>query len=136
MKVDGGCHCGALTYAAEIDPQRVVICHCTDCQTLTGTVFRINVFSHEGGFTLLSGEPKIYAKTVECGAQRSLAFCSDCGTQIYSTSIGDEPKVYAIRTGTLRQRENLIPSAQTWTRSALHWVDELSGIHKFEKQAT
>src|SRR5262245_4627881 len=37
MKVDGRCHCGYITYEAEIDPEKVMICHCTDCQTLTGS---------------------------------------------------------------------------------------------------
>ena len=40
MKIDGACHCGAIAYQAEIDPQRVRLCHCTDCQVLTGSAFR------------------------------------------------------------------------------------------------
>ena len=43
MKIDGGCHCGNITYSAEIDPENVGICHCTDCQTLSGTAFRTSV---------------------------------------------------------------------------------------------
>ena len=30
MKIDGGCHCGYITYEAEADPQKPFICHCTD----------------------------------------------------------------------------------------------------------
>ncbi|WP_208021386.1 GFA family protein [Paracoccus versutus] len=41
MKVDGRCHCGHATYQAEIDPGRVSICHCTDCQQLAGSAFRV-----------------------------------------------------------------------------------------------
>jgi hypothetical protein len=37
MKIDGGCHCGTVTYRADIDPGQVSVCHCTDCQTLTGS---------------------------------------------------------------------------------------------------
>ena len=37
MKIDGGCHCGAIAYEAEVDPEKTSICHCTDCQQLTGT---------------------------------------------------------------------------------------------------
>ena len=40
MKVDGGCHCGFITYEAEIDPEKVMICNCTDCQRLSGSSFR------------------------------------------------------------------------------------------------
>jgi len=36
MKVDGRCHCGYITYEAEIDLENL-ICHCTDCQTLSGS---------------------------------------------------------------------------------------------------
>ncbi len=35
MNIEGGCHCGALRYEAQIDPEGVGICHCTDCQTLS-----------------------------------------------------------------------------------------------------
>ena len=50
MKIDGGCHCGYITYSAEIDPEDVGICHCTDCQTLTGTAFRTSVRATKEAF--------------------------------------------------------------------------------------
>jgi hypothetical protein len=40
MKIDGRCHCGQITYEAEVEPNAMFICHCTDCQTLTGTAYR------------------------------------------------------------------------------------------------
>ena len=43
MKVDGQCHCGAIAYKAEIDPAKSQVCHCTDCQVLTGTVYRVHL---------------------------------------------------------------------------------------------
>ncbi len=36
MRIDGQCHCGHIAYEAEIDPDRVSICHCRDCQQMTG----------------------------------------------------------------------------------------------------
>ena len=59
MKVTGRCHCGQISFEAEIDPTQVRVCHCTDCQTLTGTAFRTNVGSLPGTFVLKSGAPKI-----------------------------------------------------------------------------
>jgi hypothetical protein len=32
MQLTGGCHCGHITYEAEVDPETVRVCHCTDCQ--------------------------------------------------------------------------------------------------------
>ena len=50
MKIDGSCHCGAIRYEAEVDPGGVSICHCTDCQKLTGSAFRVTVAGGGGGF--------------------------------------------------------------------------------------
>ena len=37
MHVTGKCHCGKIAYEAELDPAGVAICHCSDCQMLTGS---------------------------------------------------------------------------------------------------
>ena len=75
MHIEGGCHCGYITYEAEVDPDAVGICHCTDCQTLTGTAFRTTVPAPKAGFKILTGQPKIYVKTAESGNKRAHAFC-------------------------------------------------------------
>ncbi len=93
MKIDGCCHCGYITYGAEIDPEKVMICHWTDCQTLSGSAFRTVALTRNGTFKVLSGELKIYVKTGENGAKRSQSFCPECGTPIYSTTVGEGPKV-------------------------------------------
>ena len=43
MKIDGACHCGYITIEGEADPQKTTICHCRDCQTGTGSAFRVSV---------------------------------------------------------------------------------------------
>ncbi len=125
MNINGGCHCGHITYEAEIDPEKVAICHCTDCQTLSGSAFRTVAPSKKGSFKLLSGELKVYIKTAESGAKRPQAFCPECGTPIYATAVGDGPKIYGIRVGTIQQRDVLAPVRQVWTRSAQHWLPEI-----------
>ena len=80
MKIDGACHCGRISYQAEIDPERVELCHCTDCQTLSGSAFRVVAMTREGTFKLLSGKLKVYVKTGESGAKRAQSFCPECGT--------------------------------------------------------
>jgi hypothetical protein len=134
MKVDGGCHCGRIRYEAKVDPEKVVICHCTDCQTLSGSAFRTVVPTNEGSFNLLSGEPKVYVKTGESGNKRVQTFCPECGTPIYSSTVGDHPKVVGLRVGTIRQRDQLIPGDQFWFRSAQPWLQDLPTIRKREKQ--
>ncbi len=132
MKIDGACYCGYITYEAEIDPDEVWICHCTDCQTLSGTAFRTLVIVPEDAFLILSGVPKIYVKTGSSGAKREQSFCPKCGSPFYSTSLGDGPKVYNIRLATVRQRDELPPKKQYWSRSALHWLSDLDTVPKIE----
>ena len=134
MKIDGSCHCGYISYEADVDPDNVEICHCTDCQTQSGSAFRTVVPTPEKEFKLLSGQPKIYVKAAESGAQRELAFCPECGTPIYSTAVGEGPKFYGIRVGTVHQRDDLPPKTQYWVRSAQHWVENIGALPKVEKQ--
>jgi hypothetical protein len=68
MKIDGRCHCGYIAYEAEANPAKALICHCTDCQTLSGSAFRTVLPTREGSFKLRSGELKIYVKTGESGS--------------------------------------------------------------------
>ena len=133
MQIDGGCLCGAITYAAKIDPARVIICHCSDCQINSATAFRYGALVRREDFQLLTGAPRTYLKTAESGMQRVLAFCSDCGTSLYG---GDavEPQFYSLRLGTCRQRAALVPRLQIWRRSALPWVTEIASIPSFEAQ--
>ena len=41
MKIHGSCHCGAISFTALVDPQKVLICHCADCQKLHGNAFAL-----------------------------------------------------------------------------------------------
>jgi len=135
MKVDGGCACGAIKVEAEADPERTQVCHCTDCQTATGTAFRVSV-PVPGATLKLTGQPAIYVKTTaDSGNPRVQAFCGACGTPIYSTTPGDgvQPS-YTVRVGMLRQRAELPPRKQTWWRSHRPWVTELAAVPKAEKQ--
>jgi len=133
MKINGGCHCGAITYEAEADPHKVVICHCTDCQTLSGSAFRIVVGIAEEDFTLLSGDLKIYVKTAESGNKRAQAFCPECGTNIYATSVGDGPKLLGVRVATAHQRDDLPPKRQVWFQSHQHWLMNLEAVPAVNK---
>ena len=134
MKIDGRCHCGNITFEAEADPSTVVICHCTDCQTLSGSAFRTVVPTKEGSFRLLSGTPKVYVKTGESGNKREQTFCPYCGTPIYSAPIGEGAKVVSLRVGTIRQRDQMIPTDQYWSRSAQTWLSALPMIQRRQTQ--
>jgi len=119
-----------------VDPEQVRVCHCTDCQTLTGTAFRVVVPAKKGTFELRGAAPKTYVKTTaDSGVPRLQGFCGECGTPLYSTSVGDQPdKPYALRVGVIRQRAELPPKLQQWCRSSLGWTQSLGSLEQVAMQ--
>jgi hypothetical protein len=132
MKIDGRCHCGAITFEAEVDPAMLGICHCSDCQTLSGSAFRANIAAPAAQFALRGDTLKSYVKTAESGNKRRHAFCGNCGTPIYACAVQD-PQNYSLRVGTIAQRAAFVPRRQIWRRSALPWVDTLATVAAAEK---
>lgn len=127
MRVEGSCHCGNVSYEAEVDPGGVAICHCTDCQMLTGSAFRVSVRAPAETFRLLSGRLQTYVKTAESGTKRIHAFCPNCGTPVYACAI-EKPSTFSLRVGCLKQRAELPPKLQIWHSSALPWSSDLSAV--------
>jgi hypothetical protein len=133
MQVHGSCHCGGIQYTASVDPARTTICHCTDCQRLTGTAYRVSVPAIEGSFELIAGEPSIYVKIGDAGSRRAQVFCPNCGSPMY-TYDADDPTVYGLRVGCIEERQALVPGKQKWCRSALKWTENLAGMEKLQAE--
>ncbi|MFZ2100592.1 MAG: GFA family protein [Oricola sp.] len=128
MHIDGQCHCGRITYEAEIDPERVGICHCTDCQQLTGSPYRVSVTTEVENIRRAGEEPKCYVKTGSSGAKRLQYFCGECGSPLFVTGEGEAGKVWGIRWGSIVQRAELAPQRQIWCRSATPWAMDISAL--------
>jgi hypothetical protein len=133
MKIEGGCHCGRIRYQATIDPESVSICHCTDCQRLTGTAYRVSVRARREDLGLLAGSPRTYIKTGDSGAQRAQVFCPECGSPLYTYAVADPARV-GIRVGSIDQRRDLVPARQIWCRSALDWAMDIRELPKSERE--
>jgi len=126
MQINGACHCGAISFVAEVDPGRVMVCHCTDCQILSGSPFRAVVAASIDKFSLL-GTPKSYVKVAQSGNRRAQVFCPQCGTPLYATA-PENPTTVVIRLGCVEQRDQLKPAVQIWQHSAMPWLAELTAV--------
>ena len=109
MEVHGQCLCGGLQYQANVDPESSHICNCTDCQTLSGSAFRVTVFVDDNSFKITSGEPATYIKIADSGRRSELGFCPRCGTSIFSRPPAGENGYFGLCVGALAQRDVLIP---------------------------
>ena len=134
MKVDGQCHCGSIAFEAEVEPGTINVCHCADCQRLTGSAFRANISAAAATFRIVRGEPARYVKTADSGARRVHAFCSSCGGPVYSAAESN-PQSFSLRVGTLNQRHELgAPQRQIWVKRQFTWLATLAGVPKHEGQ--
>jgi hypothetical protein len=88
MEIDGQCHCGQVTYRADIDPEKVSICHCTDCQSLTGSPYRVTVICSVDQVRMAGKAPKVYAKAGDNGRTRFQHFCGECGSPLFTSGEG------------------------------------------------
>ena len=125
MKIDGQCHCGLVTYEADIDPLKVSICHCTDCQALTGSPYRVTAIC-SGEQIRMTGKPtQTFVKTGDNGRRWFQHFCGQCGSPLFTEGGPDD---WGIRWGSIRQRAQLKPTRQIWCRSAAPWINDLAGL--------
>ncbi|HET7670732.1 MAG TPA: GFA family protein [Burkholderiales bacterium] len=110
MKIHGSCHCERIAFEAELDPARVGLCHCTDCQSLSGSAFTLYAQVQREAFRLLRGD-------------------TECGSRLWAAAEKDTP-LYNLRVGTLRERAELRPRVQLWCRSAMPWLREIDAVPK------
>jgi len=79
MKVQGGCHCKAVRFEAEV-PTAVEVLDC-NCSICAKTGFRHLIVPHED-FRLISGEASLTSYRFGTGAANHL-FCRLCGVKSF-----------------------------------------------------
>jgi hypothetical protein len=132
MHVHGRCHCGEISYDADVTPGTVAICHCADCQAFAGAPYRAMI-RPDPATLALSGEPKHYTKTADSGRQRVQGFCGTCGSHLYT--MDPDGTNLSLRIGVIAERHGLgEPARQIWCDSALEWASDLSGIPQTARQ--
>ncbi len=126
MRIDGECFCGKIAYEAELTSPEISICHCSDCQALSGSPYRATATARQADFRVTRGEAAKYVKTGSSGLKSAQYFCASCGSNLYR--IGENDDKVGIRIGTIRQRHALTPADQCWLQSGLKWAQDLRAI--------
>jgi hypothetical protein len=81
MKLEGGCYCGQLRYAAEGEPMMKAQCHCRECQYISGGAANMFMVMPVAGFSYTKGTPKQFSRRDLEGAV-TREFCAECGTHL------------------------------------------------------
>ena len=73
IKINGGCYCGDITIAGEVSSDKIMACHCTDCQKFSGAPFRaVAVIAADA--VKISGTVTEFLKIAESGNERLQGF--------------------------------------------------------------
>jgi hypothetical protein len=129
----GGCLCGAVRYEVSAEPVAFMLCHCRDCQYISGGEPAAVVVVPKPAFRLAKGQVKSYAVKGDSGKEVARQFCGECGTPLFSALEGN-PQLWAIKAGSLDDPSWLKPTAFLWKSSAQPWAHLDPAIHAFPKQ--
>ena len=132
MKHEGGCACGAVRYRLTAAPLFVHGCHCTDCQTETGSAFATNALIEAGEVELLQGEPVRVDTPSASGKGQAIWRCPRCFVALWSNYVGAGEAIRFLRAGTLDDPGDLQPDVHIYVRSKRPWVILPEGVPAFE----
>jgi len=128
----GACACGAVRYRLNDAPMFVHCCHCTACQTETGSAFVLNALIESAGVELRAGAPEPVLIPSESGKGQQVWRCPRCRVAVWSNYGGAVDLLRFVRVGTLDVPAALPPDVHIYTRSKLPWVTLPAGVPAFE----
>lgn len=127
----GGCACKAIRYEVSAEPLAFVLCHCRDCQYVSGGEPAAVVVVPTSAFTLTKGAPTGWTTRADSGNEVTRQFCGQCGAPLFT--VMRNPAVWAIKAGSLDDPSWLTPSAFLWRVSAQPWAHMDPTLPAFDK---
>jgi hypothetical protein len=124
MKIEGGCLCGKVRYAADAEPAFVAVCHCKNCQKASGTAFGV-VLAAPNPALSMQGILKTFDDKGDSGKTLYRRFCPECGSSVI-TDVEAMPDLAIVIAGSLDDPSWVKPTMEIYCDSAQPWV-ELSG---------
>ena len=118
---DGGCLCGGVRYRLLEDPIELHACHCSNCQTRTGSAFGMTMVLRSDSVQVSEGVLALHSFKTRDGLAQRTRCCPVCGTCIWG-EVGDTGLI-ALQPGTLDDTSWLEPIAHIFTSRAQPWVE-------------
>lgn len=120
LPMDGGCMCRRHRYRISALPLTLYACHCTDCQTQSGSAFGLSMSVERTAFEIGGGEPGTVERPADSGRIVRARFCTACGTRLFHEP-SRAPHTVNIKAGTLDDTTWVRPVAHIWLKSAQPW---------------
>jgi hypothetical protein len=126
--ITGSCLCGAVRFRIIGPLGPVVYCHCSQCRRASGSAFAANAAVRRSDIVFLSGRDGV--REYESSAAEYRAFCSGCGSPVFSRVAADAEHV-RVRLGTLEQDPGRRAVAHVWVGSKAPWFEITDGLPQY-----
>lgn len=128
--ISGSCLCGKVTFECHDKFEQFHLCHCAQCQKISGSAHVSNLFSKPDNIKWLSGVELVKRFDVS-GKYISNCFCSECGCAVpYVSGSGNALIVPA---GCLDQAPSIDPQDHIFCSEKATWYEQAIDAPKFDK---
>ena len=132
-ELTGRCVCGAVSYTLRDGFRfRPYACHCTDCQSRTGSAFSEHMLITRQDLDI-DGELDCGSYVQPSGANSTIWGCARCKVRVFSEN-DTRPGFATLRCGTLDRSFEVVPAAHLWVSSKQSWITIPDGVPALAEQ--
>lgn len=132
-ELTGGCLCGAVRYTlSEGFRFRPYACHCTDCQSRTGSAFSEHMLVARQDIAI-DGDLDSGSYRQPSGAESTIWGCAICKVRIFAEN-STTPGFASLRCGTLDRSSEIVLAAHLWVGSKQDWIIIPDGVPALAEQ--
>jgi len=132
--IAGGCLCGRVRYEAQGDALFGVLCHCRDCQRVSGTG-HVPVMGVRKSTFRVTGETKTNGVLGGSQKQAIRHFCPNCGSLLFGTP-EVVPDIVTLYVGSLDDPNAFNPQYRQFTRDRPDWDKMDAHLPEYETVPT
>ncbi len=132
IDVPGRCRCGRVRFMLREEPIAFYLCHCTDCQSESGSAYGQSMHVRREAIDAVEGSVREHTIEGPEGRSSVMTYCANCLTILWGGQ-PDVPQVLGLNAGSLEDTAGLQPYGNMWTRSARPWASFAPGP-QYEQQ--
>lgn len=124
------CSCGQLSISLNGEPEHVFICHCRECQLVTGSAFGVSTYWPRTAVAEMTGRSTSYTRSSFSGRSLTNHFCPVCGGRPYWFA-EFLPGHVGVALGCFGQDDLPAPKEEYWTSRKHPWVSFACSLKSF-----
>ncbi|GAB3033763.1 GFA family protein [Bowmanella dokdonensis] len=125
----GQCLCGQVRFTLRDNFRNFHLCHCKQCQQLTGSAFAANLFTDMGNIEWTQGRDRLTTYR-HPSRDFSHAFCKSCGSAL--PYINKRNTALVVPAGSLNDMPKITPQANIFVTEQVCWLEEGRLAERFE----